>query len=101
MGPKIWKKPLHFRNGGAGGNNGTGMDGSGTEFSVMNIDEFLNENNFDFDHFPSKISEDDRDHGMAVPSNGGNSYKYELFHRSKFRYFANIKIILSKIIYKA
>ena len=77
------------------------MDGSGTEFSVMNIDEFLNENNFDFDHFPSKISEDDRDHGMAVPSNGGNSYKYELFHRSKFRYFANIKIILSKIIYKA
>jgi len=75
LGPKIWKKPLHFRNGGAGGNNGAGMDGSGTEFSVMNIDEFLNENNFDFDHFPSKISEDDRDHGMAVPSNGGNSYR--------------------------
>ena len=69
------------------------MEGSGTEFSVMNIDEFLNENNFDFDHFPSKISEDDKDHGMAAPSNGGNSYRYELFNQLKCKYFGIHKII--------
>jgi len=75
LGPKIWKKPLHFRNGAAGGNGGPGMEGTGTEFSVMNIDEFLNENNFDFDNFPRNVSEEDREHGMPVPPNGGNSYR--------------------------
>ena len=76
LGPKIWKKPLHFRNGATGGNNGAGMEGTGTEFSVMNIDEFLNENNFDFDNFSRNVPEDDRDQGMGMPPNGGNSYRY-------------------------
>ena len=42
----------------------------------MNIDEFLNENNFDFDNFSRNVPEDDRDQGMAMPPNGGNSYRY-------------------------
>merc|ERR1711983_389397 len=64
LGPKIWKKPLHFRNGATGGNNGAGMEGTGTEFSVMNIDDFSR-----------NVPEDDRDQGMAMPPNGGNSYR--------------------------
>ena len=55
--------------GGAAGSNGGGMDASGTEFSVMNIDEFLNENNLDFDHFPIRASEDEREQGMEASTN--------------------------------
>ena len=89
LGPKIWKKPLHFRNGATGGNNGAGMEGNGTEFSVMNIDEFLNENNFDFDNFSRNVPEDERDQGMAMPPNGGNSYRY---HKCNMFGFVSISI---------
>ena len=59
------------------------MEGTGTEFSVMNIDEFLNENNFDFDNFPRNVSEEDREHGMPVPPNGGNSYRYDNYKKQE------------------
>ena len=43
LGPKIWKNPITLPML-AGGNNGSGD----AEFSIMNIDDFLSENNFDF-----------------------------------------------------
>ena len=43
LGPKIWKNPITLPM--LSGNNGSGD----AEFSIMNIDDFLNENNFDFD----------------------------------------------------
>jgi len=78
LGPKIWKKPLHFQKMGAGGTSGNiegGMDPANTEFSVMNIDEFLNENNFDFDQFPLRASEEEREHGMEASPNNQNMYR--------------------------
>merc|ERR1711997_137003 len=78
LGPKIWKNSLHFHKmgaGGAAGSNGGSMDASGTEFSVMNIDEFLNENNLDFDHFPLRASEEEREQGMEASTNYRNMYR--------------------------
>ena len=62
MGPKIWKKPINFHklkggdNGGLANNVNTGA--TGAQFSVMNIDEFLNENNFDFGRYSPPLAED-------------------------------------------
>ena len=41
LGPKIWKNPITLPM--LSGNNGSGD----AEFSIMNIDDFLSENNFD------------------------------------------------------
>ena len=76
------------------------MEGTGTEFSVMNIDEFLNENNFDFDNFSRNVPEDERDQGMAMPPNGGNSYRY---HKCNMFAFVSIsmKFDLDELIAKS
>jgi len=54
LGPKIWKKPLNFYKMG----NNTSTNNVGAEFSVMNIDEFLNENNFDVGRISPPLAED-------------------------------------------
>merc|ERR1719510_2732358 len=53
LGPQIWKKPITLNQ--LAGNDddddvegGGDMDVSGAKFSVMNVDEFLAENDFDF-----------------------------------------------------
>jgi len=74
LGPKIWKKPLSFKPGDAVGNNAGGFDGAGSEFSVMNIDEFLTENNFDFSgRFSPSVEDDeteDRDARSSIDTDG-------------------------------
>ena len=45
LGPKIWKNPITLPI--LSGNNGSGD----AEFSIMNIDDFLNENNFDINRY--------------------------------------------------
>ena len=45
LGPKIWKNPITLPM--LSGNNGSGD----AEFSIMNIDDFLNENNFDINRY--------------------------------------------------
>jgi len=63
LGPKIWKNPitLPMLNGSAG--NGSGGDGTGSggdaEFSIMNIDDFLNENNFDLNRISPPLPDDE------------------------------------------
>lgn len=63
LGPKIWKNPitLPMLNGSAG--NGSGGDGTGNggdaEFSIMNIDDFLNENNFDLNRISPPLPDDE------------------------------------------
>ena len=52
LGPQIWKKPITLNQ--LAGNDEddvedeSGMDVSNAKFSVMNVDEFLAENDFDF-----------------------------------------------------
>lgn len=62
LGPKIWKKPLNIykRAGGEDEENGTnyGRNASGAQFSLMNIDEFLTENNFDIGRISPPIAAD-------------------------------------------
>ena len=63
LGPKLWKKPITSQELSESGNselevNGT-MDTTGAEFSVMNINDFLNENNFDFGRNSPLISAED------------------------------------------
>ena len=62
-------------NGGLG-NNG-GMDVSGSEFSVMNIEEFLNENNFDFERFSPPVAEDEKGKNIerAAPLINRDAYR--------------------------
>ena len=87
MGPKIWKKPISFHKLAGGnelgegaigglGNNG-GMDVSGSEFSVMNIEEFLNENNFDFERFSPPVAEDEKGKSIerAAPLINRDAYR--------------------------
>ena len=45
LGPKIWKNPITLPM--LSGNNGSGD----AEFSIMNIDDFLSENNFDINRY--------------------------------------------------
>ena len=59
------------------------MDPSGTEFSVMNIDEFLNENNFDFGRFSPPVAEDERGQREDTPSISTDGYRYELSDRMR------------------
>merc|ERR1719266_343352 len=51
LGPKMWKKPITLDMLVEDSNDGikshSGVDATGTEFSVMNINAFLNENNLD------------------------------------------------------
>jgi len=54
LGPKIWKKPLNFYKMG----NDTNTRNGGGEYSVMNIDEFLNENNFDIGRISPPLADD-------------------------------------------
>jgi len=61
LGPKIWKNPLSFHKlAGAGSGNNESMEATGAEFSVMNIDDFLSENNFDFGRISPPIEDDER-----------------------------------------
>jgi len=54
LGPKIWKNPITLPML-AGGNNGSGD----AEFSIMNIDDFLSENNFDFSGITPPLPDDE------------------------------------------
>merc|ERR1719436_1007920 len=62
LGPKIWKKPLNFYKYAGGENEGSEphikRNTSGAQFSLMNIDEFLSENNFDVDRISPPLAED-------------------------------------------
>ena len=63
LGPKIWKKPMHFYKSNGGENGIAGNDAStnhlqGPQFSVMNIDEFLTENNFDIGRISPPLADD-------------------------------------------
>jgi len=62
LGPKIWKKPLNLYKLAGGENNGAGAQVSkntpGAQFSLMNLDEFLNENNFDIGRISPPIAAD-------------------------------------------
>jgi len=53
LGPKIWKNPITLPM--LSGNNGSGD----AEFSIMNIDDFLNENNFDFDSISPPLPDEE------------------------------------------
>jgi len=55
LGPKIWKNPitLPMLSGNA---SGSGCD---AEFSIMNIDDFLNENNFDLNRISPPLPDDE------------------------------------------
>lgn len=67
LGPKIWKNPITLpmlsgagSGGGGGGGNGSGGSGGGdAEFSIMNIDDFLNENNFDLNRISPPLPDDE------------------------------------------
>ena len=63
LGPKIWKKPLNFYK--LAGRATEPAEGSSNsintqeaEFSVMNIDDFLTENNFDVGRVSPALSEE-------------------------------------------
>lgn len=62
LGPKIWKKPLNIYKRAGGEDEGTGTsnsrNASGAQFSLMNIDEFLTENNFDIGRISPPIAAD-------------------------------------------
>lgn len=53
LGPKIWKNPITLPM--LSANNGSGD----AEFSIMNIDDFLNENNFDFDSISPPLPDEE------------------------------------------
>ena len=63
LGPKIWKKPMTLNQLSIGNDDGVGhskkVDVSGAEFSVMNIDDFLSENNFEFGNLSTTSSTED------------------------------------------
>lgn len=67
LGPKIWKKPLNIYKYDGGEDEGTGTDNNrsapGAQFSLMNIDEFLTENNFDIGRISPPIAADAFDQG--------------------------------------
>lgn len=78
LGPKIWKKPLSFHKlaGEGSGNNGGMDEATGPEFSVMNIDEFLNENNFDFGRLSPPVEDNERfGQREGAPSANMDSYR--------------------------
>merc|ERR1719414_2517319 len=54
LGPKIWKNPITLPM--LSGNAGSGGD---AEFSIMNIDDFLNENNFDLNRISPPLPDDE------------------------------------------
>ena len=82
LGPKIWKKPLSFKPGDTLGNNVGGFDGTASEFSVMNIDEFLTENNFDFSgRFSPSVDDDETEETDARSSICTDGYRWVLFER--------------------
>ena len=73
---------MSFKAGEALGNNGEGMDGNSTEFSVMNIDEFLTENDFDFSgRFSPPLEEDECDERAGTPENNMDGYRLVLIKR--------------------
>jgi len=51
LGPNLWRKPITLNQLTGGGDdeykNSSSVNGTGAEFSVMNINDFLQENNFD------------------------------------------------------
>jgi len=73
LGPKIWKKPMHFYKANEGDNTVAGGDAASTnaqrpQFSVMNIDEFLTENNFDIGRISPPLAEEMFDQGVEGAS---------------------------------
>ena len=79
LGPKIWKNPLSFHKlAGAGSGNNESMEATGAEFSVMNIDDFLSENNFDFGRISPPIEDDERGGKReGAPLANMDSYRYD------------------------
>lgn len=80
LGPKIWKKPMHFYKTNGGDNGVAGNDAStaqpqGPQFSVMNIDEFLTENNFDLGRISPPLADDMFDQGGV--DRGTSPYEQE------------------------
>jgi len=67
LGPKIWKKPLNLYKLAGGENEESGTEMSrnapGAQFSLMNIDDFLAENNFDVGRISPPIEADMLDRG--------------------------------------
>jgi len=65
LGPKIWKNPITLpmlSGAGNGSGNGSGSgngNGGDAEFSIMNIDDFLNENNFDLNRISPPLPDDE------------------------------------------
>jgi hypothetical protein len=58
------------------------MDGNSAEFSVMNIEEFLTENEFDFSgRFSPPVEEDESGQRDASPGDSMDGYGYVLFKR--------------------
>jgi len=84
LGPNLWKKPITLNQLTEGGdedyeNNGNTVDGAGAEFSVMNINDFLQENNFDLVNGspPSDI--------FDVESRGHHGFNISTLRRGDFR----------------
>jgi len=81
LGPKIWKKPMHFYKSNGGEDRIAGNDASsnhlqGPQFSVMNIDEFLTENNFDIGRISPPLADDMFGQGGEV-DRGTSPYEQE------------------------
>lgn len=58
LGPKIWKKPLNIYKRAGEDEGPNSRNASGAQFSLMNIDEFLTENNFDIGRISPPIAAD-------------------------------------------
>jgi hypothetical protein len=90
LGPQIWKRPITL-NQLAGTEEDdvedrTNMDVSGAQFSVMNVDEFLAENDFDFGNISPSTKSDIYDE----ESRGGQrNFIPTTIKRSDYRLVAN------------
>jgi len=88
LGPKIWKKPLNLYKLAGGENEGSGTDMSrnapGAQFSLMNMDDFLAENNFDIGRISPPIEADMLDRGgvrqstpYSTETEGGSQFSLD------------------------
>ena len=90
LGPQIWNKPITLNQ--LAGNeeddleDGGGMDVTGVEFSVMNVDDFLAENEFDLGNISPNTKSDIYDE----ESRGGQRKLIpKTIKRSNYRLVAN------------
>lgn len=76
LGPKIWKNPITLPM--LSGNNGSGD----AEFSIMNIDDFLNENNFDINSITPPLP-DEEILGLSKPnvSKAGMASQHQMMRK--------------------